>query len=211
MTDLARDYRRAASHAHSEKAKPCGRATVERLPTRQTIIDAMVAQVTYGRFKGDKRDGEPPPPTLENSSTEMLRHYARAYRERLMRLPYVELCLELRAGFIHVAELDEMTRNAWSKYQSANATGSRLQQAILDAARHFRDKDMIARSAWATIARTSFKTAAGHVVEIVGNQRDIFRRKMRVRHADGRRGREIGFNQWEQEYWRRCQEPSCQI
>jgi hypothetical protein len=63
--------------------------------TKQAVIDVIVSEAAK-IFTGDKRDGEAPPITLQNFSTEMFRYGARALRARLSRMPYEVLLAELK-------------------------------------------------------------------------------------------------------------------
>jgi len=38
--------------------------------TKKEIVDWIVAKATFGMFKGDKRDGETPPITVQNFSLD---------------------------------------------------------------------------------------------------------------------------------------------
>jgi hypothetical protein len=88
-------------------------------PTRNEIIDLIVREATanpvFVGFLGDKRDGQAPPITVENFSTEAQRHGAKALRARLSRLPRAELDAELRAAaayFARIPTLEESVRVA---------------------------------------------------------------------------------------------------
>ena len=50
---------------------------VRRRLSRIAIIDAIIAEATFGGFKGDKRDGETPPITIQKFTNEMARYGAK--------------------------------------------------------------------------------------------------------------------------------------
>jgi hypothetical protein len=80
---------------------------------------------------------------------------------------------------------------------------SRLQPAILEAARHYRDQGMTAAEAWDALYKTPFKTDDGSTVEIKGDKRFRVEQRMRVISQDGRQlKRAISFEQWRKSYWR---------
>jgi hypothetical protein len=83
----------------------------QRRLTKKEIVDWIVAKATFGMFKGDKRDGEAPPITVQNFSLEAGRYGAKALRARLSRLSFAELLTE------GIAALD---------YVRAQRTGRRL-------------------------------------------------------------------------------------
>lgn len=186
----------------------------QRRLTEKEIIDAIIAEATFGRFKGDERDGETPPITIQNFANEMARYAARA---RLSRLSYAELLTEAiatldhvkatqerRAQYVEEAERIEREEAAGALRQRQAKLGrrSRLQPAILAAARHYRGQGMNAGRAWDAVRRAPFATDDGSTVEIEGGRLPRLEQHMRVRSRDGRQQkRPIGFNQWQQVYW----------
>jgi hypothetical protein len=196
----------------------------QRRPTETDIIDAIIAEATKGQFTGDERDGAPPPITLQNFSSETFRYGAKALRARLSRLTYAELVDELVASVTHIdtlaeylkssfAELERNERDAniraRSERQSELAKRSRLQPAIVAAARHYRDQGLSAGEAWNAIRETPFKTDGGSTVEIKGDKRsNVEDDECFVRQPDGRQSkRSIKWDQWRQVYWKAAAKP----
>src|SRR5262249_40168063 len=123
--------------------------------TKKVIVDLIIAEATFRRFKGDKRDGETPPITIQNFIDEMARYAAKALRARLSRLSFAELLTEGIAALDYVEakqeelsqivdfaernEREEATRELRER-QAELGRRSRLQPAILAAARHYRDQ-----------------------------------------------------------------------
>ena len=70
---------------------------MEQRRRTKKIVDWIVAKATWGHFKGDKRDGEAPPITIQNFVLESPRYGARALRARLSRLSSAELLAEAHA------------------------------------------------------------------------------------------------------------------
>jgi hypothetical protein len=189
----------------------------QRRPTKTDIVDAIIGEATNGRFTGDKRDGAPPPITLQNFLSEMYRYGAKALRARLLRLTYAELLAELETSAVHVATLQEYVKNALaqlerddryanmrarSERQSELAKRPRLQPDIVIAARHYRDRGMNAGEAWDALNRTPFTTGDGNTVKIEGSKLSRLEQQMRVILRDGRQQkRPIRFAQWRQRYW----------
>jgi hypothetical protein len=196
MADLAGDDTRAPAPAHPQ---------TDALPTREAIVDALVAEATYGRFLGDHRDGEAPPATLENALTEAPRYFARAHRARLMRLSYPELCVELVASGLHVIKAAEDLKNRLARFthdeQSARGSSPRRQrQAIEAAVRHHQAGT--ADKTWGEIARAGppFKTEDGAVVTIEGPRSA---QHMRVTWPDGHQGHPIIVTTFRKNYYSR--------
>jgi hypothetical protein len=189
----------------------------QRRPTKTDIVDAIIGEATRGQFTGDKRDGAPPPITLQNFLSETFRYGAKALRARLSRLTLAELLLELEASVVHVEMLQEHVKGWLTQYerderaanvrarserQSELAKRPHPQPAIVTAARHYRDLGMNAGEAWDVINKTPFATDAGNTVEIVGSKLPRLKQRMRVILRDGRQQkRSIGFDQWRQRYW----------
>jgi hypothetical protein len=210
MTELVYDHIRAPAHS-KEPEFPRQRLS------KRVIIDSIVGHVTNGVFTGDKRDGVPPPITLQSFTTEMHRYGAKALRARLSRLTLTELCAELKASVEHIAGREEYVKaataqlkredrdadmQAHSERQRDLAKRPRLQSAILATARHYRGLGLSAGEAWDAIGKIPFTTDDGHTVEIEGSKLSRLKQRMRVRQADGRqRKRAISFAQWRKSYW----------
>jgi hypothetical protein len=193
----------------------------QQRPTKTDIVDAIIGEATKGQFAGDKRDGAPPPITLQNFLSETFRYGAKALRARLSRLTYAELLGELETSAVHVATLQDYVKNALaqlerderhadmrarSERQSERAKRPRLQPDMVTAARHCRDQGMNTKEAWDAINKTPFVTDDANIVEIVGSNR--LKQRMRVKSPDGRQQkRSIGFNQWRQRYWSAAAKP----
>ena len=172
----------------------------QRPPTKKEIVDLIIAEATYGRFKGDKRDGETPPITIQNFTAEMARYAAKALRARLSRLPRVELLTEAIAAADYVkATREQISENneLVERYEQEAATQllrrrqvelakrPRLQPAIVTAARHYRVQGMSAREAWDAINKTPFSTNDGETVEIDGSKLSRLEQRMRAILRDG--------------------------
>jgi hypothetical protein len=85
---------------------------------------------------------------------------------------------------------------------------SRLQPAILAAARYYRDQGINAGEAWEALYENPFKTIDGSVVKIEGDKVCRLKQRMRVVSPDGRqRRRSIRFDQWRQVYWTAAAKP----
>jgi hypothetical protein len=191
----------------------------QRCLTKKEIIDLMVAHATLGRFKGDKRDGEAPPITVQNFTTEIYRDGAKRLRARLSRLSLLELATEALAALDYVEALSQIGENAerhvreedarlLSQRQAELGRLSRLQPAILAAARYCRDRGMKAREAWDVLNKTPFTTDDGSTVEIEGSMLHRLKQRMRVILRDGRQQkRPIRFDQWRQVYWTAAAKP----
>lgn len=185
----------------------------QRRLTKKMMIDQIVADTTHGRFKGDKRDGEAPPITIQNFSLESGRYGAKALRARLSRLSFDELAAEVLAAFDYVKAISQVGEYAEQieregvarelrQRQTELGRRPRLQPDILSAARHYRGQGMIAGEAWDALSKTPFATKDGNTVEIVGSKLARLEQRMRVTSRDGRqRKRPIGFSQWRQRYW----------
>jgi hypothetical protein len=152
----------------------------QRPPTKKEIVDLIIAEATYGRFKGDKRDGETPPITIQNFTAEMARYAAKALRARLSRLSFLELATEALAALDSVEarqeqlsqiveDAERIEREEGRRRQAERGRKRGLQPDILAAARHYRDKLMNAGEAWDAIKENPFKTNDG-VVEITGSK-----------------------------------------
>ena len=179
------------------------------------MVDWIVAKATFSIFTGDERDGETPPITIENFWLERDRYGAKALRARLSRLSYAELLTEARAArayfkarpselmqFAELAKREELRQR-----QAQRGSKSRLQPAILAAARRCRDQ-LSAKEAWDAIKKNSFKTDDGSTVKIEGSKLRRLKQRMRVISPDGRQQkRSIGFNQWRQSYWSAAAKP----
>jgi hypothetical protein len=184
---------------------------VQRRLTKAEIVDRIVTTATFGRFRGDKRDGEAPPITIRNFDLEMARYGAQALRARLSRLSLAELLTEARAARDRPGELAQIAERAkrdeaarvLRQRQAELSRRSRLQPAILAAARHYRDRGMTAREAWDELNKTQFGTDDSHTVEIEGSKLPRLKQRLRVRQADGRqRKRAITFEHWRKSYWK---------
>jgi hypothetical protein len=167
--------------------------------TPRDIIDLVISRATHGSFTGDERDGEAPPITFQNFTTESFQLGARALRARLSRLPATDLADEAEATL----DLHEV-RRAWISQKLARerrerqATGGRkhgLQPAILAAARHYRAQNKSAKEAWRAILEKPYATGEDETVFI---EREV----MRVRSPDGtQKRRGIKFEQFQRRYW----------
>jgi hypothetical protein len=190
----------------------------QRLPTKKQLIDAMIAEATHGYFKGDKRDGETPPITVQNFFGEMSRHAARALRARLSRLSRVELFTEAFAAADYAKARQEQSSqivelaDGYEREEAAQVLRQRqaelgrrprLQSPILAAARHYRGHGASAGEAWDALCKTPFKTEDGHTVKVEGPKLSRLEQRMRVISRDGRQQkRAISFEQWRKNYWK---------
>jgi hypothetical protein len=171
------------------------------------MVDWIVAKATFSMFTGDERDGETPPITVENFWLERDRHGAKALRERLSRLSYTELLTDARAArdyfkarpselaqFAELAKREELRQR-----QAERGRRSRLQPAILGAARHYRQiAKKSAKEAWLAIKRKPYQTDDGSVVIIAKGGKE----EMLVRSRRGQQKRSgIGFGSWQDRYW----------
>jgi hypothetical protein len=192
----------------------------QRRLTKKEIVDCIVAKPTFGMFKGDKRDGETPPITVQNFSLEQGRYGAKALRARLSRLSYAELLREAREArdFFkarpgQLAQLAELVRREEAarllrQRQAELGRRPRLQPGILAAARHYRDQGVSAGEAWDLLNKAPFATDDGNTLEIEGGRLPRLRQRMRVRLRDGRQQkRPIGFDQWRKRYWSAAAKP----
>jgi len=181
---------------------------------RRLIIDRTIAKATWGRFTGDDvRDGKAPPITAENFSIEFYRYFAKGLRARWTGLSSAKLRAEarvVRAHFKKPSELAQLaervarekTARELRERQAKLGRRSRLQPAILETARHYRDQGMTAPEAWDALYKTPLKTDDGSTVEIKGDKRFRVEQRMRVISRDGRQlKRAIGFGQWRKSYW----------
>ena len=179
-------------------------------PTKQAIIDVIVAEVTAKQFTGDMRDGDAPPITLQNFQLETVRHGAKALRARLSRLSYAELCAELEVSAEYVAGLQEYVKEVLAYYdhhdrevaaqalrqrQSELGRKPRLQPAILAAARHYRSRDKTAKDTWRLIEKTPFRTSDGETVMIEGGMMHVQPRVGALKRAG------IKYAHWLKRYW----------
>jgi hypothetical protein len=186
--------------------------------TRKEIIDAIIREAASGGapsapglFTGDARDGKALPITLENFTTEMIRHGAIALRARLSRLSRAELDAELNAAaeyvttwqkqrkeFTALAEQNERDNIAreLSKRQAELARKPRLQPAILEAARYYRGLNRSAKAAWDAIKAKPYATRDGEIAMI---ESDLL-----VVRSLGRTQKRAGIKeaQWRNRYWR---------
>jgi hypothetical protein len=187
---------------------------------RTKLVDWIVAKATFGMFTGDKRDGEPPPITVQNWFLDTQRYGAKALRARLSLLSFDELLTEARAVRDHfkarpselarLAELAKQQEAARELRQPQAELGrrSRLQPAILAAARFYRNQGMNAGEAWDALNKTPFTTDDGNTVEIEGSKLPRPKQRIRVILRDGRQQkRPIRFNQWRQVYWTAAAKP----
>jgi hypothetical protein len=164
----------------------------QRRPTKKEIVDAIIAEATFGRFKGDKRDGETPPITIQNFTDEGFRHAAKALRTRLSRLSLSELLAEAFAAVDHVeAKQDQLSHivefaersereeaaRALRRRQAERGRKSRLQPTILAAAGRYRGHTS-AKEAWDLIKKNPFMADDGSTVMIEGGE---LRRLQRMR------------------------------
>jgi hypothetical protein len=188
----------------------------ERRATKK-LIDWIIAKVTFGRFTGDNRDGEPPPMTARNFSLEQGRYGAKAYRVQLSRLSSEEILAEARAArdLFKPSELAliaerfkrEEAAQALSQRQAGFAKMPRLKAAIVAAivaaARHYRNQGMTAAQAWDALYKTPFETKDGYTVKIEGPKLRRLDQRLRVISRDGRQQkRPIGFPRFHQKHWR---------
>ena len=187
---------------------------------RRLIIDRTIAKATWGRFTGDdERDGKTPPITAENFSIEFYRYLAKGLRARWTRLSSAKLRAEARVVRAHFKKPGELAQLAervarekvareLRERQAKLGRRSRLQPAILEAARHYRDQGITAAEAWDALYKTPFKTDDGSTVEIKGDKRVRVEQRMRVISRDGRQlKRPIRFDQWRQRYWSAAAKP----
>jgi len=180
--------------------------------TKKEIIDWIIARATYGIFKGDKRDGEPPPITVQNFVPEAGRYGAKALRARLSRLSFDELLSEACAVRDHLeARPSELARIAEEakrqdavrehrQRQAELGRRHRLQPAILAAARYYRQiAQKSAKDAWRAIKRKPYETNDGSVViETAAGGKE----EMLVRSRRGKQKRDgIAFGTWQERYW----------
>jgi hypothetical protein len=180
---------------------------------KQRIVDWIVEKATWRHFKGDERDGEARAITIENFGVESARYGAKALRTRLSRLSLTELLTEartvrdyLKAGPSELAQIAERVKRdeaarALRQRQAELGRRSRLQPAILAAARHYRERGMTAKKAWDALNKTPFTTDEGNAVKIEGGE------QMRVMLRDGTQKRPIKFGQWRQRYWSAATKP----
>jgi hypothetical protein len=174
--------------------------------TRRDIIDLVISRATHDSFTGDERDGEAPPITFQNFTTESFRLGARELRARLSRLPATDLADELEATL----DLRE-ERRAWISQKLARERRERqaergrkhgLQPAILAAARHFckvRGRKMYAVEAWNAIKKEPYQISDGETVMIEG---DAEKQMMFVQTSGGKQKRSrIKIAQWQKRYW----------
>ena len=194
----------------------------QRRLTKKDMVD-LVVELATRRFRGDKRDGETPPITVQNFFDEGTRFAAKALRARLSRLPLLELVTEglaaldyeearqkdlLRIG--EEAERIEREEAAQALRQRQAELGRRhcLQPAILAAACHYRGREMNAGEAWDALNKTPFVTDDGATVEIEGKKQPRLKQRMRVKSpGGGQHKRSISFTQWRQAYWSRARKP----
>jgi hypothetical protein len=188
----------------------------QRRLTKKEIVDLMVAQATFGRFKGDKRDGETPPITIQNFPDQKSRYAAKALRARLSRLPLLELATEALAALDYEEarqrdllrigkEADRIEREeaaqAFRQRQAEIARGARLQTTILAAARYYRQTaKKSAKEAWLAIKRNPYETDDGSIVVIETAKGG--KEEMLVRSRQGKQKRDgIAFGTWQERYW----------
>jgi hypothetical protein len=167
--------------------------------TRRDIIDLVISRATQDSFTGNERDGEAPPITFQNFTTESFRLGARALRARLSRLPDTDLADEAQATL----DLHEVRRE-WvsqrlarerSEQQAERGRKHGLQPEIVAAARHYRAQNKSAKLAWGAILEKPYTTEDGKTVFI---EREV----MHVRSPDGtQKRRGIKEEQWQRSYW----------
>jgi hypothetical protein len=178
--------------------------------TRHGIIDALVAEATNNLFYGDTRDGAAPAITLENFLNEMMRHGAIEFRARLSRLSDTKLLAERHRADAHIRTYEERMRDyvkmaeqneledaerARRRRQAELGKRHGLQQALLEAARHFCSLKMTAKAAWRAIEQQPFDVGDGSTVIIEDGT-------MRRRRSDRKRGKSgIKFGYWSKRYW----------
>jgi hypothetical protein len=187
--------------------------------TKQETIDVIVAEATTSLFTGDNRDGEAPPITLQNFYTESFRYGAEALRARLSGLSDAEFWSEVEVAAAHLiarekdkieilALAERYDREKLRQQQQERGRRHRLQQAILETARHYRAGGMNGGEAWDAIKKHPFKTDDGETVEIQGRKGSRLEQTMRVVSRDGRQPkRAIRFDQWRQRYWAAAAKP----
>ena len=184
---------------------------------RRLIIDRTIAKATWGRFTGDERDGKIPPITAENFSIEFYRYFARGLRARWIRLSSAKLRAEarvVRAHFKKPSELAQLSERfkreedarAHRQRQAEFAKRPRVEAAIVDAivaaARHYRNQQMTAGKAWDALYKTPFRTEDGYIVKIEGSELSRLKQRLCVTSPDGTQlKRPIGFDQWRKRYW----------
>jgi hypothetical protein len=187
----------------------------QRPPTKRDIVDAIIAEAAKGQFKGDNRDGAPPPITLQNFLSEIFRYGAKAYRAQLSRLSFADLLTKLIAANADVEaqqeqilksgelveRLDrEAAERANRQQQSTRAKKPRLQAGILAAAHHYRQiAKKNAKEAWRAIKHKPYETADGRVaIETSKGGKE----KMLVQSRRGQQKRTgIVFGTFEDRYW----------
>jgi hypothetical protein len=177
--------------------------------TRRDIADLIIAQAIK-RFKGDKRDGDPHPITVQNFHEESYRLGAKALRARLRRLSFQALVEEgVKALDYAEGQQEQLQQHIalGERYQREEALQAlrerqaelgrkhALQPTILAAAHHYRGLAMNAKQAWHAIKREPYQTSHGETVMIEDD-------KMQVRsRARTQRRSPIKFAQWQKRYW----------
>jgi hypothetical protein len=115
-----------------------------------------------------------------------------------------ELCAEIMAAVLGVLQ----TRSAELEYaerkrQAELAKRPRLQTAILEAARHYRDQRKTAGTAWDAIKKAEYSAQRGDIVRIDGPKNERLKQKIFVVSSGGTKKRKgVSFEQWRQSYWR---------
>jgi hypothetical protein len=187
----------------------------QRRLTKKEVVDWIVAKATSGMFKGDKRDGEAPPIMVQNFNLEAGRYGAKALRARLSRLSFAELLTEASAARNYfearprlLAQIGERFKREeaareFRQQQAERGRRSRLQPAILTAARHYRQiAKKSAKGAWLAIKHKPHETADGSVVieAAKGGKEEML---VRSRRGKQKRGG-IAFGTWQDRYWPRA-------
>jgi hypothetical protein len=173
------------------------------VPSKQTLIEAIIDAAKHGRFARNKL-GERPT-TFENLQTELLQcdeQTAQAVRARLSRLSKAQLMCLLHE-WVYAADkyyerekLREKQRELGRRPRSRSSIAKIARQS---AASDYRARNMRAKDAWDAIKERPYQTDTEIVrIEGCGNNET-----MRVRSRDDETpiGRAIRFNRWQDYEW----------
>jgi hypothetical protein len=151
----------------------------------------------------------------------MFRYGAKALRARLSKLSFADLLTEAIAADDYLKARQEQssqilklavryereeTEVALSQRQAEFAKRPRVKAAIVDAivaaARHYRNQQVNAGEAWDALCKTPFRTEDGYIVKIEGSELSRPEQRLCVISPDGTQPkRPIGFDQWRKRYW----------